>query len=86
MRSIAACLGRAPSTISREIGRDGGQDGYRAILADQAAWDRALRPKLCKLAKNRALAGIVADMLRMLWSPEQIAGWTTPASVSYTNE
>ena len=75
MRSIAARLGRAPSTISREIGRNGGQDGYRAILADQAAWKRSLRPKLCKLAKNRALAGIVADMLRMLWSPEQIAGW-----------
>jgi IS30 family transposase len=75
MRSIAARLGRAPSTISREIGRNGGQDGYRATLADQAAWERALRPKLCKLAKNRALAVIVADMLRMLWSPEQIAGW-----------
>jgi IS30 family transposase len=75
MRSIAARLGRAPSTISREIGRNGGQDGYRATLADQAAWERALRPKVCKLAKNRALAGIVADMLRMLWSPEQIAGW-----------
>ena len=75
MRSIAARLGRAPSTISREIGRNGGRDGYRATLADQAAWERALRPKLCKLAKNRVLAGIVADMLRMLWSPEQIAGW-----------
>ena len=75
IRSIAARLGRAPSTISREIGRNGGQHGYRATLADQAAWERALRPKLCKLAKNRALAGIVADLLRMLWSPEQIAGW-----------
>lgn len=75
MRSIAARLGRAPSTISREIGRNGGQDVYRATLADQAAWERAVRPKLCKLAKNRALAGIVANMLRMLWSPEQIAGW-----------
>ena len=75
MRSIAARLGRAPSTISREIGRNGGQHGYRATLADQAAWERALRPKLCKLAKNRALARVVSDMLRMLWSPEQIAGW-----------
>jgi IS30 family transposase len=75
MRSIAASLGRAPSTISREIGRNGGPQGYRATSADQAAWERALRPKLCKLAKNRALAGVVADMLRMLWSPEQIAGW-----------
>lgn len=75
MRSIAERLGRAPSTISREIGRNGGLHGYRATLADQAAWERALRPKRCKLAKNRALAGVVADMLRMLWSPEQIAGW-----------
>jgi len=75
MRSIAVRLGRSPSTISREISRNGGQAGYRATLADQAAWERALRPKLCKLAKNRALAGVVSDMLRMLWSPEQIAGW-----------
>lgn len=75
MRSISARLGRSPSTICREVGRNGGQEGYRATLADQAAWERALRPKLCKLAKNRALAGVVSDMLRMLWSPEQIAGW-----------
>ena len=75
MRSIAALLGRAPSTVSREIRRNGGQDGYRAAQADAAAWDRALRPKRCKLARNRALAGVVSEMLRMLWSPEQIAGW-----------
>jgi len=75
MRSIADRLRRAPSTISREIGRNGGQNSYRATQADQAAWERALRPKLCKLTKNRTLARIVAHMLRMLWSPEQIAGW-----------
>lgn len=75
MRSVAARLGRAPSTVSREIGRNAGQDGYRASVADEAAWNRALRPKRCKLVKNRALAGVVADLLRMLWSPEQIAGW-----------
>jgi IS30 family transposase len=75
MRSVAARLGRAPSTISREIGRNAGQGGYRASVADEAAWNRALRPKRCKLVKNRALAGVVADLLRMLWSPEQIAGW-----------
>ncbi len=75
IRSIAVRLGRSPSTISREISRNGGQEGYRATLADQAAWERALRPKLCKLIKNRALAGIVSDLLRVLWSPEQIAGW-----------
>jgi IS30 family transposase len=78
MRSIAAQLGRAPSTVSREIRRHGGQADYRATEADHAAWDRALRPKRCKLAEDRALARIVADKLRLLWSPEQIAGWLKP--------
>jgi len=75
VRSIASQLGRAPSTISRELTRNGGQDSYRATQADNAAWDRAQRPKRCKLAENRALARIVTDKLRMLWSPEQISGW-----------
>ena len=75
IRSAAALLGRAPSTISREIKRNGGRSDYRATEADSAAWDRALRPKLCKLAENRALARIVTDKLRLLWSPEQIDGW-----------
>jgi len=74
-RSIASCLGRAPSTISREIKRNGGQGCYRANRADQAAWDRTHRPKTCKLAGNRRLAQIVADKLQWRWSPEQIAGW-----------
>jgi IS30 family transposase len=75
IRSIATLLGRAPSTISREINRNGGPDGYRGSWADQAAWDRAHRPKTCRLAENRALARVVADKLQLLWSPEQIAGW-----------
>jgi IS30 family transposase len=75
VRSIAASLDRAPSTVSREIGRNGGLEGYRAARADQAAWDRARRPKLCKLVCNRALAHRVASKLRLEWSPEQIAGW-----------
>jgi IS30 family transposase len=75
IRSIATRLGRAPSTVSRELRRNGGQAEYRASEADNAAWDRALRPKRCKLAEDRALARIVADKLRLLWSPEQIAGW-----------
>ena len=74
-RSIASSLGRAPSTISRELKRNGGQECYRANQAEQAAWDRTLRPKTCKLVENRALAHIVADKLRGHWSPEQIAGW-----------
>ena len=75
LRSIAASLGRATSTISREINRNGGRRYYRASEAEQAAWDRALRPKRCKLVENRALARIVAKKLKLLWSPEQIAGW-----------
>jgi IS30 family transposase len=75
MRSLAASLGRAPSTISREIRRNGGAGGYRASRADQAAWDRARRPKVCKLAQNRTLAHLVASKLCLEWSPEQIAGW-----------
>ena len=75
IRSIAASLGRAPSTISREIRRNGGRGGYRANCADQAAADRACRPKVGKLVQNRALAYLVARKLRRGWSPEQIAGW-----------
>ena len=86
IRSIARSLGRAPSTVSREIERNGGRCRYRASHADQAAWDRAQRPKLCKLVVNRALARIVAKKLRELWAPEQIAGWlkcTYPDDESY---
>src|SRR4030095_223682 len=79
IRSIAAQLGRAPSTVSRELRRNGGQAGYRASDADRAAWDRALRPKCCKLAENRTLAKLVTEKLRLLWSPEQIAGWLKSA-------
>ena len=75
IRSIATSLGRAPSTISREIKRNGEQESYRASQADQAAWDRTLRPKTCKLVKNRTLAHIVAGKLQRQWAPEQIAGW-----------
>ena len=75
IRTIADRLERAPSTICREINRNGGRACYRAAVADQAAWDRAQRPKTCKLAQNRQLARLVADKLRLQWSPEQIAGW-----------
>ena len=74
-RAIAASLDRAASTVSREVNRSGGRRDYRANQADQAAWQRAHRPKRCKLVQNRALAGIVAKKLKKLWSPDQIAGW-----------
>jgi IS30 family transposase len=74
-RSIAVSLGRSPSTVSRELRRNAGRRRYRANQADQAAWDRARRPKACKLVKNRALARLVTQKLQQFWSPEQIAGW-----------
>ncbi len=75
MRSIAASLGRAPSTVSREISRNSGRRRYRATVAEQAAWGRAHRAKPCKLAQNRRLARLVAKKLQLEWSPQQIAGW-----------
>lgn len=79
IRFVANSLGRAPSTISREINRNGGLSCYRASQADQAAWDRTRRPKRCKLAQNRRLARIVASKLQLEWSPVQIAGWLNAA-------
>ena len=74
-RSMARLLGRSPSTVSRELNRNGGYDRYRAALADEMAWARARRPKRCKLANNPRLRQAVASKLRLNWSPEQIAGW-----------
>ncbi|MEY8099892.1 transposase, partial [Falsihalocynthiibacter sp. S25ZX9] len=75
LRAIAHQLRRAPSTISREVRRNGGLAGYRATASDQAAWDRARRPKVCKLACHPKLACAVSAKLRRKWSPEQVAGW-----------
>jgi IS30 family transposase len=75
VRAIAAGLGRAPSTVSREITANGGRRRYRALVADQAAWARAARPKRCKLAEQPQLRAIVEDKLMRGWSPEQISGW-----------
>ena len=75
MRNIAAELGRSPSTVSREIQRNGGCASYRASSAEQAAWHRALRPKVCKLAGRPHLIRIITVKLQRQWSPEQIAGW-----------
>lgn len=72
---IARRLSRAPSTICREIKRNSGDKGYRADFADELAWQRALRPKACKLATTPALAKVVAAKLQLEWSPQQVAGW-----------
>jgi IS30 family transposase len=75
LRAIAKRLGRAPSSISREIRRNGGDAIYRAAVADSDAWDRARRPKTCRLAMCPKLQRLVWEKLRDDWSPEQIARW-----------
>ena len=75
VRSMAHALSRSPSTVSREIGRNGGSRRYRAEAADSRAWRQALRPKPCKLAAHDHLRQAVAAKLEMDWSPEQISGW-----------
>jgi IS30 family transposase len=74
-RAIARRLGRAPSTVSREVAGHGGRAHYRACTADQAAWEAARRPKPAKLATHRELGALVATKLKLRWSPQQIAGW-----------
>ncbi len=74
IRSIACSLGRAPSTVSREIKRNGGYRRYRAATADERAWNEALRPKPCKLALHPCLRLAVERKLRHNWAPDQIAG------------
>ena len=75
LRSIARTLQRSASTISREVRRNGGCAQYRAAPSDQAAWDRAQRPKPCKLAGSRYLCRAISAKLTRKWSPQQIAGW-----------
>lgn len=72
---IAATLGRAACTISREVARNGGRERYRAASAEGRAWEAALRPKPCLLAREPRLRALVADKLERRWSPQQIAGW-----------
>ena len=75
IREIARRIDRVPSTVSREIDRNHGRRRYRAVDADDAAWERARRPKVCKLAQQQRLQRIVARKLSVEWSPEQITGW-----------
>ena len=86
LRAIARQLGRVPSTVSREVRRNGGRSAYRATASDQAAWDRALRPKHCKLACHPSLSRTVSAKLRRKWSPEQIAGWLKRAFPGETHK
>lgn len=75
LRSIASELGRAPSTISREVLRNGGVQAYRAAAAEQCAWKKAARPKVWRLASNEPLRDVVSQLLQQDLAPQQIAGW-----------
>jgi len=75
LRAMAQALKRSPSTLSREIARNGGPLRYRAARAEAHAWKQALRPKPCKLALRLQLRNAVAAKLALEWSPQQIAGW-----------
>jgi IS30 family transposase len=57
------------------VRRHGGRGAYRASEADTVAWERALRPKPCRLASRPGLRWRVAEKLALEWSPEQISGW-----------
>ncbi len=75
LRSIARILSRAPSTLSREVRRNGGRRRYRAAEADKQAWKRARRPKRCRLVCRPRLRQLVEEKLREAWAPQQITGW-----------
>jgi IS30 family transposase len=75
LRAVSRQLGRAPSTISREVRRHGGRRTYRASQAEATAWQAARRPQPCRLARQPRLRALVARRLAQRWSPEQIAGW-----------
>ncbi len=77
--AIARALQRNPSSISREVARNGGRLRYRAVDADEQAWSRSRRPKRCRLAESDALCALVAEKLEADWSPEQVAGWLKDA-------
>ncbi len=73
LRVIARRLGRSPSTVCREVSRNGGPGAYRPMAADQEAWRQARRPKPTKLAAHPALCARVVTELESLWSPQQIS-------------
>jgi len=79
LRSIACRLGRAPSTVSREVKANGGHLKYRATLAHRASRRRAKRPKAMKLTECPRLREAVEGQLELWWSPSQISRWLVRA-------
>src|SRR5512140_21869 len=90
LRRIAADLRRAPSTISREVERNGGRGRYRCVLAEARALKKGRRPKRCKLSTNGRLRRVGAHKLEHLWSPQQISQWlklqSSDASMQISHE
>ena len=90
LRRIAAEIKRAPSTISREVERNGGRARYRCLVAEARAFKQARRPKRCKLSTNGRLRRVVAHKLEHLWSPQQISEWlklqSSDASMQISHE
>jgi transposase, IS30 family len=75
LRTIAAGMGRAPSTVCREVSANGGRAGYRALSAERGARHRARRPKVAKLARCHRLRRVVEAGLENYWSPQEISAW-----------
>ena len=75
VRSIAVGIGRSPSTVCREVARNGGRRRYRAAAAEDRAWVQGCRPKVAKLAGDPVLRAVVEEKLGLQWSPQQISGW-----------
>lgn len=73
IRQIGRRLGRAASTVAREVARNGGTSSYRAAEADARAWERARRPQPCLLGRHARLRSWVVQHLELDWSPRQIA-------------
>jgi len=79
LRGIAQRLGRAASTVSREVAGNGGRSEYRAAVAHRASRHRAQRPKPAKLATHQRLQAVVEEKLELWWSPRQISRWLVEA-------
>jgi len=75
VRVIAARIGGSPSTVCREVHRNGGRRQYRAAAAEDRAWVQGCRPKVAKLAGDPVLRAVVEEKLGLQWSPQQISGW-----------
>jgi IS30 family transposase len=75
VREIARRLGRAPSTVCRDVAANGGRGRYRAGAADRRAVGLMRRPEPAKLARCPRLREVVQSRLELCWSPQQIEAW-----------